>query len=60
MADFIYQLSVIIGTSFALVLASASIMTGVIIVCRWAKWAPINITVNVCQHDEDSETRSLG
>lgn len=54
MIDFIYQLSVIIGAAFALVLASASIMTGIIIVCRWAKWAPINITVNVCQHGEET------
>lgn len=43
----------IVGTSFALVLASASIMTGIIVVCRWAKWAPINITVNVCRHDDE-------
>jgi UPF0716 family protein affecting phage T7 exclusion len=43
---------VAIGLVFMVGLCAASAVLGAALVCRWLKWAPLNITINVNNYGE--------
>jgi hypothetical protein len=47
MNETIHALSVLFGACFVVMAIGGSLMFGIASVCRWMKWAPLNITVNV-------------
>lgn len=44
--EIVQALWFIVRVALLLGLSAASITFAVVLVCRWQKWAPINITVN--------------
>jgi hypothetical protein len=45
--EMVHAVLVAIGLAFMVGLCAASATLGVVLVCRWLAWAPINITINV-------------
>jgi len=46
MADWIGSFFIVTGWAFLVGMSGAFFALGVIVVCRWQKWAPVNITIN--------------
>jgi UPF0716 family protein affecting phage T7 exclusion len=50
--EMVHAVLVAIGLAFMVGLCAASAALGAALVCRWLKWAPINITINVNNYGE--------
>jgi hypothetical protein len=47
------EVFVLIGVGVIAFVIGGSLVAGAALVCRWLKWAPINITVKVNNYGED-------
>jgi hypothetical protein len=53
MSDAIHAILILTGAAFSMMVCGAALTFGVGSVCRWMKWAPINMTVNINNYGDD-------